>query len=95
MTRKGTKLTDAQKAMRAATRQHNEAIKQEYLSKQKRLEAKLAKVKTFATDTRGNENVRNVAVEIAAKLEDTINRATGLPQTLAEWEAARIVKRRR
>jgi hypothetical protein len=63
------KLTDAQKARRAATRQRNAAMRDALLSNQARLKAKLAKVEAFAADKRGNENMRAVAVETAAKLK--------------------------
>jgi hypothetical protein len=85
-------LTDEQKAERAATRQRNAAVKEVYLSNEKRLNAKLAKINAFASDTRGDANMRAVAVEKAAGLEDTVNKKYGLPKTREEFEARRKMK---
>jgi urease accessory protein UreF len=87
-----TKLTDEQKAKRAATRRRNAATKEAFRANEKRLARRLTKVRAFAADTRGNENMRNVAVETGARLAEEFDRLGGLP-TVAEMQA--VVRKRR
>jgi hypothetical protein len=85
---------DAKKVRLAAMALHG--------AEQARLSAKLTKVETFAADTRGNENMRMVAVSAAEKLQRQIKdlppspyAPPELPRTAAEWGAAKAAAKAR